>query len=391
MLKLIQTDFLKAQKLIQRVSWPLRLSGFWPTDKSFISKLKYLFTMTYLITHVIMEYCNFISVFKNLDLMILNFITISVQTITIVRLAVLKYNKIVLSLIETMEAFDGSNCKNHEEKIIYIYHSSRAIFFFKISFWFCFASAINWYFTPLQNFLFALIQNETAILEIPYPIQTFFDISSMERIVFVYIYEVGVGWSGLCYASTFGVIIAMITSLCTRLALLSHRIMNLQSKNTTLYASLFHDLVVEHMDIIRTLNTFKAAYDLLFLYELLNITLLISLILYYTLMTFDDAEMVDFISSAVFTFAATLSMYGYCLAGQWLESESIKLGNTYWHCQWYDMPVSCKKNLIICMIFSQTPLHLTAGGFYNYSLMNFTSILKTAMAYVSMLRTVHQR
>uniref|UniRef100_UPI00223B0D52 odorant receptor 13a-like n=1 Tax=Vespula vulgaris TaxID=7454 RepID=UPI00223B0D52 len=67
---------------------------------------------------------------------------------------------------------------------------------------------------------------------------------------------------------------------------------------------------------------------------------------------------------------------------------SKKLAETYYHCNWEEMPRNCKSSLLICIICSQSYLSLTAGKFYTFSLYGFTGIVKTSMAYLSMLRTI---
>ena len=57
-----------------------------------------------------------------------------------------------------------------------------------------------------------------------------------------------------------------------------------------------------------------------------------------------------------------------------ITKQSEKLRNAYYHCNWYEMPSSFKKALIICTIQAQGSLRLTAGKFYTFSLDSFTEV-----------------
>ncbi|XP_063982308.1 uncharacterized protein LOC135165183 isoform X2 [Diachasmimorpha longicaudata] len=69
-----------------------------------------------------------------------------------------------------------------------------------------------------------------------------------------------------------------------------------------------------------------------------------------------------------------------------LQSDNVH--QAYYTSRWYDFSEEYKKSLTICMVGSSRPLLLTAGGFYTYSKVSFTAILKSAAAYLSMLRNL---
>ncbi|KYN18982.1 hypothetical protein ALC57_08655, partial [Trachymyrmex cornetzi] len=79
-----------------------------------------------------------------------------------------------------------------------------------------------------------------------------------------------------------------------------------------------------------------------------------------------------------FTFFALISLvmlFGYCLTGDQLTQQCLNVQNAYYECDWYEMPLGCKKSLLICMIRGQVMLHLTAGKFYIFSLNSFTDVI----------------
>lgn len=54
--------------------------------------------------------------------------------------------------------------------------------------------------------------------------------------------------------------------------------------------------------------------------------------------------------------------------------QCVNMQDAYYECDWYEMPLNCKKCLLICMIRSQVMLYLTAGKFYIFSLNSFTDV-----------------
>ncbi|XP_070168809.1 uncharacterized protein [Polyergus mexicanus] len=66
--------------------------------------------------------------------------------------------------------------------------------------------------------------------------------------------------------------------------------------------------------------------------------------------------------------------------------KSARLRDTFYNSSWYNNPPSHTKLLSICITRSEKPLMLTAGKFYTLSLNTFTNIVKTSMAYLSILR-----
>nr|QNL15020.1 olfactory receptor 76 [Aulacocentrum confusum] len=253
-------------------------------------------------------------------------------------------------------------------------------------------SAIAWYSTPFVNFIIiSRLRNETVMLTTPFRLPAFADTTSFDRTVIFYIYEIGLNYFSVCYVSTCSVVSVAVNNICCQLAVLSYRIKQLKSNYNFHSNEIFHDFCVNHLNTIRLVKTIDNAFHLVFLNELIMITVLISLIMYNMILHFDDVDIVSVVSLAGYGFVM-ISLIGLnCFISQNLIDQSAELRDAYWKCEWYNMPISCKRALMISMIYSQIPLQLTAGKFYIYSMPNFLNILKSSMAYVSMLRTVNDK
>nr|AGS43071.1 odorant receptor Or3l [Cephus cinctus] len=102
----------------------------------------------------------------------------------------------------------------------------------------------------------------------------------------------------------------------------------------------------------------------------------------------DLADISTLCCFALYASSMILLLYGYCFVGECLIHESTKIHEACAQCTWYSMPLIYQKALIMCMLCAQRPLQLTAAKFYVFSLDSFSNVIKTSIAYVSMLRTV---
>ncbi|XP_018364157.1 PREDICTED: odorant receptor 22c-like [Trachymyrmex cornetzi] len=129
-------------------------------------------------------------------------------------------------------------------------------------------------------------------------------------------------------------------------------------------------------------------FNLILLDELIGNSVVLAISLYYVIMNLDVSEIATCCTFIFFAIISLVMLFGYCLIGDQLTQQCISVQDAYYECNWYEMPLGCKKCLLICMIRGQVMLHLTAGKFYIFSLNSFTDVIKTSLAYLSMLRTL---
>ncbi|KAH0535481.1 hypothetical protein KQX54_016739 [Cotesia glomerata] len=64
----------------------------------------------------------------------------------------------------------------------------------------------------------------------------------------------------------------------------------------------------------------------------------------------------------------------YCMISEHLTSESLKCGEAFYQCPWYNFPLDCSKNIILSIARSQKPLGLQAGKFLTFSSVTLTDV-----------------
>ncbi|XP_043282686.1 odorant receptor 67a-like [Venturia canescens] len=186
----------------------------------------------------------------------------------------------------------------------------------------------------------------------------------------------------------------LVYHMSGQMSVLSFRIRNLSIddlQNELAIKLIFQDLAQTHRDILELSKNVNSVFGLLLLNELLIFTILVGLTIYTTIENYDITGAEDVFSSFSYGMSVLMLVYISCSAGQYLFNESMNVSEAYYDCLWYDMPASCKKQLIICMIGTSKPISLSAAGFYDYTLPLFISITKTAGGYISLLQTMTEK
>ncbi|KAI4476342.1 hypothetical protein M0804_013679 [Polistes exclamans] len=149
-------------------------------------------------------------------------------------------------------------------------------------------------------------------------------------------------------------------------------------------------LLEEELKLVRReiAKSLDNAFNIVLLDELLGNSIVLAISIYYVLISYDSAEIATSCTYIFFALTALTMLYGFCVIGDQLTQKSRDVLDAYYECNWQDMSCRTKKSLLICMIRAKTYLYLTGGKFYIFSLIGFTDVLKTSMAYLSMLRTI---
>ncbi|KAF7405484.1 hypothetical protein HZH66_004390 [Vespula vulgaris] len=103
----------------------------------------------------------------------------------------------------------------------------------------------------------------------------------------------------------------------------------------------------------------------------------------------DDGEQMPVLELFFFAFYiiyVLLQLYLYCYVGEQLWSESTEVARAAYECEWYELLPNEARSLILIIRRSRSPLRLTAGKFCIFNHELYSSVLKTSMGYLSVLR-----
>ncbi|KAH8296906.1 hypothetical protein KR044_000613 [Drosophila immigrans] len=93
---------------------------------------------------------------------------------------------------------------------------------------------------------------------------------------------------------------------------------------------------------------------------------------------------------AVFMISVLIQLYIYCYCGEYLKTESRRFAKAIYDCPWYEATAvnpTIGRSLQISMMRAQRGSHID-GYFFEANMRVFLSIVKTAMSYLALLRSL---
>ncbi|CAD6225444.1 GSCOCT00005681001.2-RA-CDS, partial [Cotesia congregata] len=381
--------------------WVIELLGSWPLNRTIKQTVLFIGAITYYVIHLSMSCTALINVLGSLELMTANLMETTVQIISLIRLIYLKLSPSVKeSIISIQQTLDTQKCDNTSEEKIYGYYLSIAKRYYSVLMTFSATTSFMFYLRPLPECFLALnliltisfclkskgLNNQPVVLKPPYEIiYVCFNLTSIEQVIIAYIYQAPMSFLPLGYIAIINLKLLIITNICSQLGVLSYRIRNLRTIGND---KIFGSIVRNHLKLWRLVKNIDNAWTLIFCFELMLSTLLCSFVSYGALLAITVGESVVTVSLITYVISSLLILFSNCLMGEMLKFESENFENALYCLEWYDMSISNKRALLICMTRALFPLQLTAGKFYIYSFNVYTQIVKFAMGVVSLFRTL---
>ncbi|KAG7203376.1 hypothetical protein KM043_013449 [Ampulex compressa] len=230
-------------------------------------------------------------------------------------------------------------------------------------------------------------ENASDFPDLPVGSITFINITNVKTYIFLYICQMPCAYTGLVHTSTVCIIVTLVLHICGKLSVLSYRIRNLGAIEINQWNNAMADMVQMHLKLVWMVKSIDDVFHLVLLVELVMTSARLGLYMYMFMVNIDTAQFSWICTFLVYLTMMLIFLYAYCFIGEQLIQECRNLHDAYYYSNWEEMPKSYRKCLLICMIYAQKALHLTAGKFYIFSMEGFTELIKTSMAYVSMLRS----
>ncbi|XP_076229089.1 odorant receptor 10-like isoform X2 [Nomia melanderi] len=91
-----------------------------------------------------------------------------------------------------------------------------------------------------------------------------------------------------------------------------------------------------------------------------------------------------------FIVMATLlgQLFAYSLVGEYSKNQFEGIGQLAYCSSWYNAPPNLTRDIMFLLMKTQYPVHLKAGRFFVINMETYTSILRTSMSYLSVLRVM---
>ncbi|XP_020287842.1 uncharacterized protein LOC109856691 [Pseudomyrmex gracilis] len=388
------------------------VGGIWPFEPTYVRFAIYISHYT---LYLAMAYTDFYDVFGNLELMVMNLVETMAYTMVFVMLWLIRCSGLLKRLIGAIrndmakQKFENLE----EEKIYYNYNYASKVF--------TYSSIVGMFITVMLLYVRPLVilatsnqasRNGTVSFMLPYRVHPFFDVSDTHTYVLMYLYLFPMIYGSILHMASICLLVILVFHICAKLSILSYRIRKMETYSQRMLMDRIRDFVQMHLKIIcsctlflfslhvisfehyneRMAKSVDDTFNLILMDELLGNSIVLAISMYYVIMvrvitlvlslivvkknkTLTISKVTEMATCCTFIFFAAIALvilYGYCLIGDQLTQQCVNMQDAYYECDWYEMPLNCKKCLLICMIRSQVMLYLTAGKFYIFSLNSFT-------------------
>ncbi|XP_015189377.1 PREDICTED: odorant receptor 85c-like [Polistes dominula] len=387
-----QEEFDRAAVIL---SWNKKLMstiGLWPHSRN---NLRFSLNFGYFCFLMILEYLDLFIFINNLEHVIMNLTENMAFSQIFVRMSMLwKYNDEIGDLItEVFKDFVRERYKSEEERQLFISYNAKSKLFMKLLITFVALTASSYYLTPLLvslgNGLPTIEEGNISktLYLLPYRFYTFYPLENLQSYIVIYALELPfVFISGFGQSAADCIMVTLVYHICGQMSVLALQVNNIDI-NPQKNREEIQAIVESHTRLLRMGQIVAKAFSVTLLAHLLGATSLICILGYQILTNYSNGEKTVLVSFLVFQYLVLLILYAHCTVGECLLTESTKVSEAFYACQWYDMPIENTRSIMLCIARSQKPMCLTAGKFSTFCLRTLTDVLRTSMGYLSVLRS----
>ncbi|KAM0725270.1 Odorant receptor 2a [Formica fusca] len=145
---------------------------------------------------------------------------------------------------------------------------------------------------------------------------------------------------------------------------------------------------MNHIRIRRFLHRIQNLVGDMCFIEIIGSTLILCLLGYYVITGWERNDALSFLTYAIMLTSFTFNIFILCYIGEILSSQGSKVYITCCTIDWYWLPSKQARYLILVIAMANYPTKLTAGKVIDLSFSSFGAVVRTAMAYLNLLRTV---
>ncbi|XP_046837414.1 odorant receptor 45b-like [Vespa crabro] len=272
--------------------------------------------------------------------------------------------------------------KTDEEKIAFLNYNNFSLKLIKFSLGTSTTAALLYYLSVLATNIEMVVANSSYGYTLPYKTRLPIEPTNLITYVFLCLYQfIKVLIVIFGYVGTDCLLISLVLHVSGVISALSckvkHVFENPENREQYMY----------YVECFRLADSLESEFNLLILQQLMGSTLHLCLLGYDTLVCLAAGEQRKLIALVIIACRVLSTLLAYCYIGECLINESTSFGESFYHCKWYNISQEEIKLMHICMLRSSKQMQLTVGKFFALSLTTFTEVVKTSMAYLSVLRT----
>ncbi|KAL2716810.1 odorant receptor 13a-like [Vespula squamosa] len=211
---------------------------------------------------------------------------------------------------------------------------------------------------------------------------------------------IGTTYYTVTYTAVDTFLAMLILHVCGQLWRLQNELINLNSTTRKEFQMKLNYIVKRHdylnrinhnkTNFFRFIDKIEDEFNIMLLFQILGCTAQLCMECFQGLMLMageaEEMPLIEICFFGFYIFYVLLQLYLYCYVGEQLWSESTEIASAAYECKWYDLSPNDAKTLILIIRRSRSPLRLTAGKFCTLNHELYSSVLKTSMGYLSVLR-----
>ncbi|XP_047345876.1 odorant receptor 13a-like [Vespa velutina] len=368
--------------------YTMKFMGIWPEERRFdqISSYKVLIGISFIILFCIIpqymllyfDRCDFDLVMENLSLDTIN------ETISFIKMIFFwSSGGQIKDLLRAMEEdWKEVSTKEDEKKMMEYAKFSRNLSTRAAAI--CYALILVY---TVKRCLSMLTDGRLLFFPAYFPIETMtspiFELKFIGQMIGAIYYTV-------TYTAVDTFLAMLILHVCGQLWRLRNDLINLNSATREEFQIKLSYIIKRHDYLNRFIDTIENRFNIMLLFQILGCTVQLCMECFQGLLLMaDEGEqkpLVEMFFFAFYIFYVLLQLYLYCYIGEKLWSESTELAYAAYECIWYDLLPNEARSLILIIRRARTPLRLTAGKFCIFNHELYSSVLKTSMGYLSVLR-----
>ncbi|XP_078052111.1 uncharacterized protein LOC144478235 isoform X2 [Augochlora pura] len=307
-------------------------------------------------------------------------------------LLLIRANKKLIVVVDRIQSdIKGAlSFEDDEERQVYQKYNNISFYFGKYVSMFAFFISYMLYATPLIDLLTRSRpdqDNNTRPYVLPFRSHMFFDYHYNTKVyTLIYLYQLPVAFLGVYHAAEASLIVTSTLHICAKMSMLACRIRKSLTKSPAHFQQRMKTMVIEHLELTKMTDILNNCFRQILLVEYLNCSFRLGVTMYVVLITLQKDTVVAF-NFILYTIIVAAWLYLYSYIGEQLLQESHEVGEAFYNTDWTDITSNDRRSLVICLMNGQKPLYLMAGKFYRFTLFGYSDIVKTAMAFLSVLRT----
>ncbi|XP_012150719.2 odorant receptor 9a-like [Megachile rotundata] len=228
-----------------------------------------------------------------------------------------------------------------------------------------------------------------------------YDLRRTSNFVFTTVGQVAAGYLATIAYTTVDTFIAMLViHLCGQFKILKTKLKRLMGdpdcgKDADLIQKELADIVKKHEYLNEFAAKIEECFNMLLLMQMLLCTIEFCFqgFLFFDVLLKGGAGMYNsqwlfFVFFVLLVLFVLVHIYIYCYIGEMILVQNMEMSNAAYESNWFNVSPREARCLLFIMNRSHRPLCLTAGKFSTFSMELFSTILKTAMGYLSVLLTV---